>query len=50
MTRAKARRFAAEITHMQRRGGDALRRDPFANPNLDYSLPVPVLSDTPPQG
>jgi GT2 family glycosyltransferase len=50
VTGAKARRFAAEITQMQRRWGDALRRDPFANPNLDYSHPVPVLSDTPPQG
>jgi GT2 family glycosyltransferase len=49
VTGAKARRFAAEIGQMQRRWGAALRRDPFANPNLDYSHPVPVLSDTPPQ-
>jgi GT2 family glycosyltransferase len=49
VTGAKARRFAGEIAHMQRRWGEALRRDPFANPNLDYGHPIPVLSDTPPR-
>ena len=50
VTGAKARRFAGEITHMQRRWGAALRRDPFANPNLDYRHPVPVLAEAPPPG
>jgi GT2 family glycosyltransferase len=49
VTGAKARRFAGEIGHMQRRWGEALRRDPFANPNLDYGRSVPVLSDSPPR-
>ncbi|MBL6081547.1 glycosyltransferase family 2 protein [Belnapia sp. T18] len=49
VTGAKARRFASEIAHMQRRWGETLRRDPFANPNLDYSHPIPVLSDALPR-
>ncbi len=49
VTGAKAKRFAGEIAHMQRLWGEALRRDPFANQNLDVSHSIPVLSDSPPR-
>ncbi|MBL6455507.1 glycosyltransferase family 2 protein [Belnapia sp. T6] len=45
----KLRRFATEIAHMQQRWGDRLRRDPFANPNLEFDRPVPVLAARPPR-
>ncbi|SDB29582.1 glycosyltransferase family 2 protein [Belnapia rosea] len=49
VTLAKARRFAGEIGHMQQRWGARLHRDPFANPNLDFSRPMPVLAASPPR-
>jgi GT2 family glycosyltransferase len=49
LTAEKARRFAGEVAHMQRRWGATLAGDPFGNPNLNTEGPVALLAARPPR-